>query len=278
MPLSDLLILLATGAGAGFLGALLGVGGGIIIVPAAVLLLGLPIHHAIATSLLAVIATSSAAVPKNIVTGLANIRLGVSLEIGTVLGALAGSLIAGMLEVSTLELVFGTAMAVLALPMAVRVDETRAHITSDGSAHPLDGRYIDGATGTEVSYHVRRLPVALSVSSIAGLLSGLLGVGGGIIKVPLMTLACGVPMKAAAATSNFMIGVTALASAMVFYSRGQVEPVPTAALVLGVFFGSRLGAKVLGVTHTRTLRRIFAVVMIIVGIQMVLQSQGMRLT
>lgn len=167
-------------------------------------------------------------------------------------------------------------MMLLSVPMALRVEDVApTKVPVDGeSVHPLDGRYVDGATAGVVSYHVRRLPLALGVSSFAGVLSGLLGVGGGIIKVPLMTLACGVPMKAAAATSNFMIGVTALASAIVFYGRGQVEPVPTAALVLGVFAGSRLGAKVLGITPGKALRRLFAVVMIIVAVQMILQSQG----
>lgn len=273
-------MLAGCGAGAGALGALLGVGGGIIIVPVAVLLLGLPIHHAIATSLLCVIATSSAAASRNIRLGLANLRLGTTLEIVTVVGAVAGSMIAGVLDTQTLELIFGVAMAAMALPMAFSADAVMPESSQEALARRprfvqrLDGEYEDAASGGRVVYQVRRLPVAVSISSIAGVLSGLLGVGGGIIKVPVMTLLCGVPMKAAAATSNFMIGVTAVASAVVFYGRGQVEPLATAAIVVGVFGGSKLGARGLAVFRTSSLRRLFAVVMILVAFEMVLQSQG----
>lgn len=279
--MSELLVLLVCGAGAGFIGAMLGVGGGIIIVPVAVLVLGLPIHHAIATSLLAVIATSSSAASKNIRLGLANLRLGISLEVATVVGALTGSVVAGLLARSTLELIFGVAMAAMAIPMAMSADVETQLPSGEVKERSrflrsLDGSYEDRATGSVVTYIVRRFPVAVSVSSFAGVLSGLLGVGGGIIKVPLMSLVCGVPMKAAAATSNFMIGVTALASAMIFYGRGQVETVATAAIVLGVFAGAKLGTIGLGRMHTRHLRRLFAVLMVIVAIEMILQSQGVR--
>ena len=276
----ELLLLLACGLGAGALGALLGVGGGIIVVPVAVLLLDLPIHHAIATSLLCVIATSSAAASRNIRIGLANLRLGTALEIATVAGAIAGSAIAGVLATHTLELIFGVAMAAMALPMAFGSEPIATDESGDVEdarspfLRSLDGSYDDVAGSERVTYRVRRLPVAVSISSVAGVLSGLLGVGGGIIKVPVMTLLCGVPMKAAAATSNFMIGVTALASALVFYGRGQVEPLATAAIVIGVFGGSKIGARGLGFVSTVSLRRLFAVVMIVVAVEMVLQSQG----
>lgn len=281
--MTELLLLLGCGVGAGALGALLGVGGGIIIVPIAVLVLDLPIHHAIATSLLSVIATSSAAASKNIRLGLANVRLGITLEVATVIGALGGSALAGLLSTATLEMIFGIAMAAMALPMGFgrdsETEETPDGVDDErGDFMPsLDGAYHDRARSTDVFYTVRRLPLAMGISSIAGVLSGLLGVGGGIIKVPVMSMLCGVPMKAAAATSNFMIGVTALASAIIFYGRGDVEPLATAAIVIGVFGGSKLGTAGLGRAQTHVLRRIFAAVMIIVAIRMILEAQGIDL-
>lgn len=281
MTLGLTLFLILAGAAAGLLGSLLGLGGGILIIPMLVLVLHVPMHIAIATSLLCVIATSSAAASKNVSRGIANVRLGMTMELWTVVGALAGSLLAGRLSGSTLTLIFGVAMGIMALPMARGVpDQGPEEIEEDEDLEPapegfvasLDGHYFDPAEGKEVSYRVRRLPVAIAASSVAGVLSGLLGVGGGIVKVPVLTLYCDVPMKAAAATSNFMIGVTAVASALVYYGRGDVSPFISAASVVGVFVGSRAGSLVAGRVRGTTLRRVFAVVMILIAIQLIWKS------
>lgn len=281
MSLGLALFLIAAGAAAGMIGSLLGLGGGILIIPMLVLVLHVPMHIAIATSLLCVIATSSAAASKNVSRGIANVRLGMTMELWTVVGALAGSLLAGRLSGSTLTLIFGVAMGIMALPMARGVpDQGPEEVEAQEDLEPvperfvasLDGLYFDPAEGKEVSYRVRRLPVAIAASSVAGVLSGLLGVGGGIIKVPVLTLYCDVPMKAAAATSNFMIGVTAVASALVYYGRGDVSPFVSAASVVGVFAGSRAGSVLAGRIHGTTLRRGFALVMILIAIQLIWKS------
>lgn len=281
MTLGLTLFLIVAGAAAGLLGSLLGLGGGILIIPILVLVLHVPMHIAIATSLLCVIATSSAAASKNVSRGIANVRLGMTMELWTVVGALAGSLLAGRLSGSTLTLIFGVAMGVMALPMARGVpDQGPVGIEEDEDVEPapkrfvasLDGHYFDPAEGKEVTYRVRRLPVASAASTVAGVLSGLLGVGGGIVKVPVLTLYCDVPMKAAAATSNFMIGVTAVASALVYYGRGDVSPFISAASVVGVFAGSRAGSMMAGRIRGTTLRRGFAVVMIVIAAQLIWKS------
>lgn len=281
MTLGLTAFLILAGAAAGLLGSLLGLGGGILIIPMLVLVLHVPMHIAIATSLLCVIATSSAAASKNVSRGIANVRLGMAMELWTVAGALGGSLLAGRLSGSTLTLIFGVAMGIMAFPMARGVPDQGPEDVGeaedpepvpDGFVASLDGHYFDPAEGKEMSYRVRRLPVAIAASSLAGVLSGLLGVGGGIIKVPVLTLYCDVPMKAAAATSNFMIGVTAVASAIVYYGRGDVSPFISAASVVGVFVGSRAGSLVAGRIRGTTLRRGFAVVMILIAIQLIWKS------
>lgn len=276
MTISELLFLVTAGVGAGLVGSLFGLGGGILIVPVLALALKVPMHNAIGTSLLCVIATSSAAASRNIRTGIANVRLGTTLEIWTVVGAIVGSSIAGLLPGNALMVIFGLAMGIMAIPMMRGVpDEGReAEVeTAVGEEPPsftstLDGSYFDHATQSEVSYRVRRLPMAMGMASLAGVLSGLLGVGGGILKVPVMSLWCDVPMKAAAATSNFMIGVTAAASAIIYYGRGEISPLISAAAVVGVFAGSRAGAHLAPRIHAEHLRRAFALVMVVVSMQM----------
>lgn len=275
MTIGGLILLVISGVGAGLIGSLFGLGGGILMVPVLSLVFKVPMHHAIATSLLCVIATSSAAASRNIRTGVANIRLGASLEIWTVLGAILGSSLAGMLPGRTLMIIFGATIGLMSVPMMRGVpDEVResdlaqTDAAADTFTARLDGRYFDHATETEVSYRVRRLPMAMGVASVAGVLSGLLGVGGGMLKVPVMSLWCDVPMKAAAATSNFMIGVTAAASAIIYYGRGDIEPLIGAASVIGVFAGSRTGAHVASHIHGHHLRKAFALYLLLVSIQM----------
>lgn len=280
MTIAAVVFLIIAGVAAGLLGSLLGLGGGIVIIPILVLAMKVPMHTAVATSLLCVIATSSAAASRNVRNGLANVRLGMTLEIATVLGAIIGSSVAGYLSARTLMLIFGVAMLLMAPAMFRGVDDDeRAEdvegddIRSEFSAS-FDGAYYDAARSRQVEYRVSRLPVAVGISSFAGTLSGLLGVGGGIIKVPVLTMFCDVPMKAAAATSNFMIGVTAVASAVIYYGRGEVAPAISAASVLGVFAGSRLGTMLAPRIHGDHLRRLFAGVMVIVALQLILKAQG----
>jgi uncharacterized membrane protein YfcA len=273
--------LILSGFGAGLIGALFGLGGGILIVPILVLVLEVPMHNAVATSLLCVIATSSAAASKNVSKGIANIHLGMALEVWTVAGSILGSFVAGLLPGRTLMILFASAMSLMAIPMARGVEDVEREQSPEGDEAPgqssgflrkLRGEYFDPAEGSVVYYQTQRVPVAMGVSSLAGVLSGLLGVGGGILKVPVLATWCDVPMKAAAATSNFMIGVTAVASAFVYYGREQISPLITAASVIGVFAGSRTGSVLAAKIHGRRLRQAFAVLMVVVAAQMFWRS------
>ncbi|MEA2491339.1 MAG: uncharacterized protein QOH21_3131 [Acidobacteriota bacterium] len=252
-------------------GALFGLGGGVLMVPLLVVALKVPIHNAIATSLISVIATSSTATARNLRDGLANVRLGVTLETLTVAGAICGGAIAGLLPPTALTLLFGLTIISLSFLMLGRTDPPPLpdEPTDRGFLAQLHASYFDAQLGREVRYGVRRLPLAMGVSTFAGIVSGLLGIGGGIIKVPMLTLWCGVPMKAAAATSNFMIGMTAMASVVVYFGRGEVLPLVTASSVLGVVVGSRVGMWLSARAHAASLRKWFAAVMFLIGGQMI---------
>lgn len=276
MPLNEILLLIAGGVGAGLIGSLFGLGGGILIIPILSLLLDVPMHNAVATSLMCVIATSSAAASRNVARGIANVKLGMTLELWTVAGAMVGGLLAGLLPGKALMILFASAISCMAIPMARGLEGEAIDPDTEGDEAPggptfisrLGGEFHDPARDTVVSYQVGRLPLAMGVSSIAGVLSGLLGVGGGIIKVPILSSYCDVPIKAAAATSNFMIGVTAVASAIVFFGRDEVIPMLTGASVIGVFAGSRIGSVIGPKIHAERLRQAFAIVMIVIAMQM----------
>ncbi len=273
MSLSHALVVFGIGSAAGFIGALFGLGGGILVVPALAVGLGIPMHTAIATSLICGIATSSASASRYIRLGIANIKLGVLLEPWTVLGAISGGLLAGMLPGLTLMKVFGVCIIAMSYPMSrgLREKGEKDEAVDDSI---LSGEYDDAASGGVIRYRVKRLPLAMGVSSVSGVLSGLLGVGGGIFQVPALTLLCGLPMKAAAATSSFMIGVTAVASAVIYYGRGYVSPSLAAACVIGVFLGSRLGVVVSGRVHGDLIRKAFAVVMVVIGVRLLAKAYG----
>lgn len=271
---SNLSLVLLAGAGTGLLGAVLGTGGGVFLVPLLVLAVGVPVHYAVATSIVTVIATSSAVAGTNVERGTANMRLGMTLELATALGAIAGGSAAGQLAPRAMEGLF----AVVLLPTAALMWRGRAEpasgaaTASSASVGRLGGRYVDEWLGRTVTYPVRRLWAGLSASFVAGGLSGLLGIGGGTFKVPALHLFCGVPIRAAAATSNFMIGVTAAASAFLYYGRGEVRPGLTAAVVLGVLLGSALGPAVGRRIGGATVRRLFAALLAAVAVQMLYRA------
>lgn len=266
MDITTFLLLLAGGLLAGTLGSLLGLGGGIILVPFLTLLMGLPMHQAIAASITAVIATSTAGAALNVQRRTINIKLGMVLETTTVAGAIAGGLTATILSGAVLARIFGVLLLMVAAFMAARS-------RFPSGPHPLGkgiipGAFFDEKTGETVEYSVHRLPAVMAVSLIAGNISGLLGVGGGIFKVPAMHLISGVPLKAAAATSNFMIGVTAAASAFIYLAHGYVDPVVTSSAILGVLPGSFLGVWLSTKIRTRFLNWIFIVVLLVVAFQL----------
>ena len=270
--MSDLptFILILSGAATGLIGAMLGLGGGVFLVPLLALALGVPIRTAIAASLISVIATACASSTINLERGLVNMRLGMTLEVATSLGGLAGGLIAAALSPRQLFLIFGATLAVMGVIMAMR--SGRRNVISDVSVEPgrLGGRLQEG--DRSYVYRIRRLPVALAASLVAGAISGLLGVGGGIIKVPVLNTFCGIPIRVAAATSAFMIGVTGAASAFLYFGRGDVALHLTAAVAIGALPGSLLGARLSQRVEARSLKIIMAVVLLLVGLRMGLEA------
>ncbi len=263
--MAEPLALVLGGAAAGLFGSLLGLGGGLLIIPYLTLVFHVPMHTAIATSLICVIATSSAAAAVYVQRHLCDIRLGMLLELATTTGAVAGGLFANILNQHVLETLFAGLMFFTAGSMWRRREGLpEAALVSNADPVNLTER---------LAY--RHLPGGLGISFLAGNLSGLLGVGGGILKVPAMHLVMGVPFKIATATSNLMIGVTAAASGFIFFLRGRVDLPLSAWIVFGVFWGATLGARWATKVKTKTLRLAFVVVLIAVGIEMA--SKGLAL-
>ncbi len=259
------LVLFLLGIVAGVLGALLGLGGGVFLVPFLVLVLRVPMHFAVGISLTTVIATSSVVTAERAGRSLINLRLGMLLEVATTAGGLTGGIVAALFAASTLQKLFGVVTGLAALTMLTRLG--RRNVILDPAVQPgrLGGRYYEQESGGVVSYRVRRVPIGLAVSFVAGSISSLLGIGGGIIKVPALNAWCGVPLRAAAATSAFMIGVTATAGAVIYYGRGEVVPGMAAAAVLGVLAGSRAGFLISARATARWLKLLLAIVLLIVS-------------
>lgn len=268
-PLVFMLIIFAFCILAGLLGSLLGLGGGIIVVPALTLLLGVDIRFAIGASIVSVIATSSGAGASYVKDHLVNVRVAMFLELATVLGAVSGAFLAGVLAGRWLHLAFGAVLIYAALMMWKHERRNGRPPVDDrlAEALKLHSTYIDHA-GQEKSYRVRHTGSGFALSGLAGMVSGLLGVGGGIIKVPTMNLVMGIPMKVASTTSTFIIGVTAAASASVYFARGDIDPFIAGPTAIGVLCGSFLGSRLMGRIHGSALRRAFTVVLFIIAFQM----------
>lgn len=260
MPTDVLLIL--SGLLAGVFGALLGLGGGILIVPILTLGFGVPLTTAVGTSLICVIATSTGAAALNVRAGRADVRLGITLGAGTVVGAATGGVVAGILPERVLAGLFAALLVYTAITMLRGLRGARA--SDDGE--PLDPSADDGASAP--AYRGRRVPAAVGGSFLAGNVSGLLGIGGGVVTVPLIHLVMGAPMRVAVATSNYMIGLTAAAGAYAYLFRGDVDPRIAAPVVLGVAAGAAAGAAVGSRFRTSWLIVLFAVVVLYVAFQM----------
>jgi len=261
-------IIFTAGAVSGTLGALLGLGGGVFLVPFLNLVLGFPFGVAAAISLTTVIATSSTVSAGRAGRQLINMRLGMLLEVATAGGSFLGGITAHLVAQSVLQRLFGIVAAVVAIIMLTRL--RRRNVILDPAAEPgvLGGRYYEDESRTRVTYRVRRLPVAIGASFLAGNVSSLLGIGGGIIKVPILNAWCGIPLRAAAATSAFMIGVTATAGGVIYYGRGQIVPTLAAAAVLGVQIGSWGGMRFGAAASAKWLKILMAAVLFVVSAMM----------
>lgn len=260
---------------AGFLGALLGLGGGIIITPALTLMFGLDIRYAIGASIVSVIATSSGAAIAYLKDKITNVRIGMFLEIGTTLGAITGAFLSGILDPKYLYVIFGLLLLYSAVTM---LRKTKAELPQDVKNHPmagklsLNGEYYDKVLNQQVAYNVDGVWGGLGMMYVAGVISGLLGIGSGIFKVMAMDFFMRLPLKVSSATSNFMIGVTAAASAGVYFLRGDIDPKIAAPVALGVLLGATVGTRAMQRLKSRTIRWIFIPVLLFVSIQMIVKG------
>jgi uncharacterized protein len=272
---TDGLLLIAGGAAAGIFGSLLGLGGGILIVPLLTLGFGLDLREAVGVSLVAVIVTSSASASVYLQRHVANLRLGMTLELFTAIGALVGGLVAFLLSDRVLAGLFGA--------LLVYVAATMLRSGTPAESAPLDGAEPEEATVDTTpfrhslggpGYTVHRFRFGAVGSLGAGVVSALLGIGGGLVKVPVMHLVMGVPLRVATATSNLMIGVTASASAVIYLLRGEIDPFVAGPTAVGVFLGATLGSRTAHRIDLRVLRILFVVVLLYTAVQMARRAVG----
>jgi uncharacterized membrane protein YfcA len=268
------LLLLIVSYAAGLVGALTGLGGGVVLVPTLVLLFGVDIHYAMGASLISVIATSSGAAAAFVREGYTNLRIAMFLEVAAVVGAVAGALLAAHLDASIIAVIFGAVLAFSSYFSFRRREE----VEPDRASHPWAVRLrLEGSYRTEAGpqgYHVQHVPAGAGLMALAGALSGLLGIGAGAVKVLAMDQAMRLPYKVSTATSNFVIGITAAASAGVYFTRGYVDPGLTMPVMLGVLLGALTGARVMVGTTGRGLRILFSIVILVLAAQMI--YQGLR--
>jgi uncharacterized protein len=274
-PLTFFLILFGASMMAGALGALLGLGGGVVIVPILTLMAGLNIHYAIGASIVSVIATSSGAAATYVKDKITNLRLGMFLEIATTTGAVTGALVAGLLPGRVLSMVFGLLLLHAAWTMfRSRHEDVPKGVVGSRLATRLrlHGAYFDPALGRRVDYQITGVPQGFGMMWLAGLISGLLGIGSGVFKVIAMDIMMRAPIKVSTTTSNFMIGVTAAASAGIYFMRGDINPFIAAPVALGILVGTVIGTHFLLRLHGAAVRGIFLVILIVVAIQMIVRG------
>ena len=253
---------------AGFLGALTGLGGGVVVTPALVALLGVDLHYAMGASLVSVIATSSGAAAAYVREGFSNVRIGMFLEIATTFGAVAGAHLTALVPASGLALIFGAVLLYSAWHSLHEIHEQAERRPDPLAARlKLNGSY-PGPAGS-IEYHPERVKAGFGVMFGAGVLSGLLGIGSGALKVIAMDQVMRIPFKVSTTTSNFMIGVTAAASAGIYLSRGYIRPSLAMPVMLGVLAGSLLGARLLVGAKPKSLRAVFALVIGVLAVEMI---------
>lgn len=259
---------------AGLLGSLTGLGGGVVLIPALVLLFKVDIHYAMGASLISVMATSSGAAIAYLRKGFTNIRIGMFLEVGAVLGALAGAMLVTLISSSFIAILFGLVLFLSAYLTLKRKEEMeKMHSSSHqwSTYLKLDSSFPHEELGDR-AYRVQRVPLALFIMTIAGCLSGLLGIGSGALKVLAMDQVMRLPYKVSTTTSNFIIGITAATSAGIYFSHGYINPVITFPVLLGVLIGAMTGAFALTKLKSNRLRIIFSIAVILLGVQMIYQG------
>ncbi|MDQ0782605.1 sulfite exporter TauE/SafE family protein [Chryseobacterium sp. W4I1] len=266
--MSEIIILFLGAISAGLLGSLTGLGGGVIIIPLLTLGFGVPMHYAIGASLISVIGTSSGAAVAFVKEGFTNMRIGMFLEIGTTAGAIMGALVSGMLNPNTIGIIFASIL-LLTVILNLKGKPDHQEPLIKGSLEEklkLYGTFPD--KGVLKSYAARNTVPGFLMMMFAGAMSGLLGIGSGALKVLAMDNMMKLPFKVSTTTSNFMIGVTAVASALIYFQRGEIIPVIVAPVLIGVVVGSFIGSKTLMVSKTKKLKVFFAIVITILSVYM----------
>lgn len=271
-----LLLLFLISIVAGIFGSIVGLGGGVVVIPVLTLAFGVNIHFAIGASIVSIIGTSSGAASVYVKDKMTNLRVGMFLELATTSGAIVGAAIAAYVDSAALELIFGSILLITLVPTLMKVGENipkNPELKGLARRLSLTGSYPE-TDGKLVSYNATRPKTGLFGMAIAGLLSGLLGIGSGAFKVISMDVAMKLPMKVSTTTSNFMIGVTAAASAGIYFARGDVDPLIVAPVALGILVGAALGARALVRARNPTIRKIFVVVLAIAAVEMILAAEG----
>jgi hypothetical protein len=277
---SDLVFLVTvclSSAAAGVLGAVLGLGGGILLVPILTLFFGVSLPYAMGASIVSVIATSCGAAAGHLRSGLANVRVGLFLALATVAGALIGASLVGVLPEALLEVLFGLALTYSAFTTVRQLNlEVPVEVDADPLAlrFGLSGSYYDRLLHRDVSYRASRVRGGAAAMFAAGVLSGLLGIGSGAFKVLAMDYFMRLPMKVSTATSNFMIGMTAAASAGVYFGRGDIHPVIATPVAVGVLIGSYAGTRLIANLRNATVRKLFLPVVLYLALSMLLRGFG----
>jgi hypothetical protein len=271
---------LFTSVGAGVVGAILGLGGGILLIPILTIFYRVDLHYAMGASIISVIATSSGAAASYLRTGLSNLRVGLFLVMATITGALVGAFLSRVVPVHVLELILGLALSYSAFTIIKQLqDELPTHLSEDLLAlrFGLEGRYHDLRLDREVPYRARRVAGGFAAMFGAGLLSGMLGIGSGAFKVLAMDYLMRLPMKVSTATSNFMIGLTAAASAGIYFSRGDINVLIVAPVAIGVLAGAYLGTTLMARMRNTTVRKLFLPVVVYLALSMILRGLGIHL-
>lgn len=274
---ASLLVIFLGAIIAGIFGALVGLGGGILIVPLLTLVFKFPIYIAIGASIISIIATSSESAALFVKEHMVNLRVGMFLEIATSLGAIGGAFLAGLLAPNILSVLFGIILFILALTLHFnRNHKDHIQIENDSTAEylKLNSSYEDRYNNKKIAYNVTRTPFGLVIMYFAGLISGILGIGSGTFKVLGMDMVMGLPMKVSTTTSSMMIGVTAAASAGIYFSRGDIVPLITAPVALGTLLGAFIGSHLFKHLSSNLLTGLFQVALVLVSIEMVLQGMG----
>lgn len=278
----SLILLIFVGLFAGVLGSLLGLGGGMIVTPVLTMMMGLDIKYAIGASVISVIATSSGASIAYLKDDMLNLRVAMFLEIATTVGAITGALLAGVFAPQILYVLFGVLLAYSAFNMVMKLlgkknDGVIQQSDNIATKLKLNGSYHDKSSGEHIDYGVEHVPGGFIMMLAAGLASGLLGIGSGAFKVIAMDNIMKMPLKPYSATSNLMMGVTAAASATVYFFSGAIIPSVAAPLAIGVLIGATIGSRIMQILPAKVIRMIFIPIILYMGIQMILKGFGVSI-